>query len=296
MMGPGSTRPMAAEDVHRAAALFVDSIAAVQAAYALPGPTTPEEVAARTARLSARMTHMLATDPGGSWVAQRDGDVVGVAQAIVRDGLWVLSVLGVAGGHQDQGVGRALLERALGYGPAGCPGLIYSSRDPRAIRRYVRSGFALLPAIEANGRVRRESVAPVPEVRPGGAADRALVDSVDRHLRGASHGPDLDYLLERGAQLLVVDDRGYAVVLLGSVLLLGALDDAAARLLLRAAVAELSAPDTDAEVRVEWLTADQQWAFEVCTGLGLELHPVGAVMVRGRPGPLTPYVPSGGFG
>jgi len=133
-------------------------------------------------------------------------------------------------------------------------------------------------------------------VRPGGAADRALVERVDRHLRGAGHGPDFDYLLERAAQLLVIEDRGYAVVMPGSVLVLGALDAAAARRLLRAALFGLSAPDADAEVRVEWLTADQQWAFEVCTELGLELHPVGAVMVRGRPGPLTPYVPSGGFG
>ena len=49
-------------------------------------------------------------------------------------------------------------------------------------------------------------------------------------------------------------------------------------------------------VEINWLTAGQQWAITVLIQAGVELQPYGPVMVRGMPGPPSPYIPSGGYG
>ena len=46
-----------------------------------------EEEAVRAARQHARIRHLLETDPGGSWVAEHDGRVAGVALALIREGV-----------------------------------------------------------------------------------------------------------------------------------------------------------------------------------------------------------------
>ncbi|HUO47238.1 MAG TPA: hypothetical protein VMU09_00260 [Acidimicrobiales bacterium] len=123
---------------------------------------------------------------------------------------------------------------------------------------------------------------------------------IDRHLRGASHGTDLDFLFGNGARLLVLDGAAYAVLGRSRLLVLGAYDEAGARTMLRSALASMAeAASTEGRsptLSVEWLTASQQWALEVCAELGMAPHAMGAVMVRGRPGPLSPYVLSGGLG
>src|SRR5690349_22816555 len=68
-----------------------------------------------TAGAHVRIRHLLATDPGGCWVAG-DGELAGAALALVREGIWGLSLLVVRPGLQSAGLGRALLERALAYG------------------------------------------------------------------------------------------------------------------------------------------------------------------------------------
>src|SRR5439155_22435682 len=40
-----------------------------------------------------RLRHLLGTDPGGSWVAESDGGIVGCALGILREGVWGLSLL-----------------------------------------------------------------------------------------------------------------------------------------------------------------------------------------------------------
>ena len=46
-----------------------------------------------------RTRHLLRTDPEGSWVAEgSDGSVVGMSQALVRDGYWTLSQIGTRPG------------------------------------------------------------------------------------------------------------------------------------------------------------------------------------------------------
>jgi hypothetical protein len=218
--------------------------------------------------------------------------VVGFAQALQRDQLWILSMLGVSVACQGQGVARRLLEHALAYGDPSGPGLIMSSRDPRAMHRYVQAGFALHPAVTAWGVVRRSRLPLTPGVREGGPHDAELVDRLDRHVRGGTRGAELTFMLDEGCRLLVLPDRGYALARAGGVAVVAADDDDGARVLLAAG---LAATPEGATVDVNFISGAQQWAIRLCTDLGLELHPAGAVMVRGRPGPLSPYIPSGAF-
>jgi GNAT superfamily N-acetyltransferase len=290
---------MAGGDVLAAADVFLRATTAVHVAHD-PTPQDPAEMAAARERLRARIAHMLGTDPEGAWVAVTGDRVVGMAQAIRRETLWILSLLGVEPGHQDAGTGKALLEQALAYGDRTSPGLIFSSPDPRAMRRYLAAGFAIHPCVEVRGVPASGALVVDAAVREGDISDLAVVAAIDRRLRGAAHGVDTEHLLGRGARLRVLDERGYSLVEGSRLLVLGATDEQAARTMLRATLASM-AESAHAEggspvLHVEWLTAAQQWAFEVCSAAGMAPHSMGAVMVRGTPGPLTPYVPSGGLG
>jgi ribosomal protein S18 acetylase RimI-like enzyme len=64
-------------------------------------------------RWRGRVAYVLSTDPDGAFLAESDGRVVGVAQALKRERLWSLSLLAVRPDAQAAGVGRALLERSL---------------------------------------------------------------------------------------------------------------------------------------------------------------------------------------
>ena len=109
------------------------------------------------------------------------------------------------------------------------------------MRCYQRAGFALEPALQATGVVRRASLPAVDRVRAGGIGDLDLVAEVDRVQRGAAHGPDFEVLLRAGAQLLVLDGgsrRGYALLEAGDPKTVAATDVSAAVTLLWAALAE----------------------------------------------------------
>jgi GNAT superfamily N-acetyltransferase len=256
----------------------------------LHGPPEPPPDPARS---RVRIHHVLQRDPGGAWVAEHEGALVGAALAIDRDGLWGLSLLVVAPGHQSHGLGRALLARALEYAGGGRRGgVILASPDARALRIYARGGFVPHPCFFARGRP--DGVERPAGVRDGGAADHELVARVDRAVRGVPHGDDLDAMLRAESRLLVAPDRGYAVIGGGRVRLLAALDEAAAIDLLRAAIAAC-VEQGDGEVSVEWITALQSWAIAPVLDAGLDLRLDGAVFMRGDVGPFRPYLPSGAY-
>jgi GNAT superfamily N-acetyltransferase len=237
------------------------------------GPGPPDQY-------RARLLHGLRTDPGGAWVAEKGGHLVGLAQAVRRDSLWVLSVLGLAPEAQGHGLGSELFKHALAYGDAGSPGLILSSLDPRAIRRYSLAG------------VQRERVRDWDRVRAGTDGDLELAAEIAQEIRGGRHSSDLSFLLQQtDTELLVVEERGFAVTQAGGPLIVAARDEDAARHLLRACLAKSHGEP----VRVSWLTSEQQWAIEESLVVGLQLQSSGPVMVRADPGPLAPYVPSTPF-
>jgi ribosomal protein S18 acetylase RimI-like enzyme len=245
-------------------------------------------------RFRERLVHLLRTDPDGAFVAERGRRITGAAQAMVREGLWCLSLLAVAPAEQSSGAGRALLERALGYGDRAGPGLIVGSNDPRALRLYSRAGFSLRPTFEAAGPVDRAALPRLdPAIREGDGSDLEALEPISRRIRGASYTPELGLSLRQGGQLLRLADRGFAVAHpLHGVWLLVAADDQTATALLWSAL-DLSA-DLDRPC-VRWITQDQDWAIDVAVQAGLRLSATGALCVRGRPGPLRPFVPSGPF-
>src|SRR4051794_25864545 len=70
-----------------------------------------------------RVAHLQRTDPGGAWVAEAGGAIIGMAIALVREGIWGLSLFAVARDHQSRGIGREPVEAALRHraGPRGDP-------------------------------------------------------------------------------------------------------------------------------------------------------------------------------
>jgi GNAT superfamily N-acetyltransferase len=278
-------RPMRPEDAPAVVTSSDAAFADLDRRHGLP-PTPPGD----PARARARVTHILATDPGGGWVAERDGEIVGSSLALVREGVWGLSLLAVRPDAQSSGAGRELLALAVDYGRDARGGMIMASDDQRALRAYSRAGFELHPTLLATGRPR--PLRAPPGVRAGDAADRAFIERVDRAVRGGAHGPDIDVLIRWGSRLLVVPERGYALTGTEGVKLLAALDDDAAGDLLRAGLADAPA---DRDIRIEAITARQQWAVPILLDAGLALRVGGAMMLRGELGPLAPYLPNGAY-
>jgi predicted N-acetyltransferase YhbS len=282
-----SLRPLEPRDVDAVHGVSVAAFGDLQRRLGLP-PEPPGAITLASARV--RLARLLATDPGGAWVAERGGDVVGCAMAIVREGVWGLSLLVVAPDAQSSGIGRALLARAHAYGDGARGWIVLASSDPRALRSYARLGLHAHPALRARGRARR--IAAQAEVRPGTLEDLPLTVDVDRAVRSAAHGDDIAALLEAGGELLVLPDRGYAIVRDGSVRTLAARDEEAAATLLRASLASADGRETV----VEWITSAQPWAVEPCLDAGLELRSEGgAVFLGGDVGPFAPYLPSGAY-
>lgn len=249
-----------------------------------------DEAVAR--RWRERIAYPWQTDPGGAFVAELDGQVIGVAEAIVRERLWCLSMLAVEPGIQSAGAGRALMERAAAYGLAADCGLIVSSNDPRALRLYADCGFALHPTFEAGGVVdRRRMPAVGASVREDGGEDLEALAGVTRAVRGAPYTDELRFLLAQGARLLRIADRGFAAINPEAMVwALVARDEETAGALLWNALALAEGP-----ARVRWITGAQQWAIDIVARAGMRLTAYGALCVRGTPGPLAPFLPNNSF-
>jgi GNAT superfamily N-acetyltransferase len=289
-------RPMTEADVPGAVKAFDSGFLAMRARYGLPVTASSLQ---NDRRRQNRTRHFLATDPAGSWVADDEGVIVGMSQSFVREGYWVLSQLGAVPGRQGRGLGRELLRLAHSHGDPASPGTIQCSRDPKAMALYADLGFSLHPVVAAWGPLRPGAVTRPPEVvRYEGdtVTDTELdaVTAIDRAVRGSARTIDVEMMLSGGnTRLLLHEDQAYAVAMDDRIVTLGARTEASASLVLRAMLAEAPEGET---VEINWLTAGQQWAIAVLMQAGVELQPYGPVMVRGMPGPPSPYIPSGGYG
>lgn len=285
-------RSMEPEDVSGAELAWHEANSAIRAHFHLPPVERSPDSVAHT---SDRLAYLQRTDPAGCWVAvdEQSGEVIGIAASFVRDELWVLSLLGVSPDFQGNGTGKALLDAALTSGKECNYGMIMSSRDPRAVRRYLRADFQLHPAVAAWGRVERRNLRRVDSVREGTSRDLEFATQLDRSIRSAAHGPDLEQLIEEGCVFLVAPDQGYVVARESGVVLLAAASEESAAELLHAGLAIAGEGD---EVDLSWITGGQQWAMHIALEVGLELHGAGHVMLRGMAQPPAHYLPSGAFG
>jgi GNAT superfamily N-acetyltransferase len=279
-------RPMRLEDAVAVHALSLVTFADLERRFHHPpSPPPPLEPAL------IRIRQLITTDPGGAWIAEEGGEVVGAALALDREGVWGLSLLVVSPAAQSQGVGRRLLERTLEYAGGGQRGaIILASPDHRALRAYARAGFTAHPCFGASGVPTVTD--PPAAVREGGRDDLPLTETVSRAVRGASHGSDIEAMLRAGARMFVLPERGYSITTSSGVKLLAALDEEAARDLL---LGTLAAGPEGQETNVEWITSSQQWAIEPALDAGLKLELGGGVFLRGDVGPFRPYLPNGAY-
>jgi ribosomal protein S18 acetylase RimI-like enzyme len=289
-------RPMTEADVPAAVAAFDSGLLAMRTRHHLPvtGSSIQDE-----RRRQDRTRHFLGTDPGGSWVAEEGGTVIGMSQSFVREDYWMLSQLGTVPGRQGHGVGRELLRLAMTHGDPDSPGTIQCSRDPKAMALYTSFGFAFHPVVAAWGVMRPGSITRpdgVQRYEPDEVTDSQLevIAGIDRAVRGSARTVDIPSMLAPpGTRLLLHADQGYAVARDERIVTLGARQEESAALVLRAMLAEAPVGET---IEINWLTSAQQWAIRVVVEAGIELQPYGPVMVRGMGGPPRPYIPSGGYG
>ena len=280
-------RPMTTADLDDAERLSDEAFSPM----AEPGMST-QRTPVQQAQWRQRAAHLLRTDPAGCWVADTDGTMAGFATSYRRDLTWFLATYAVRPDLQGAGLGRALLDVSLTHARGCLRGMLSSSRDPRAFRRYRLAGFTMHPQMFLVGQVDRSAIPVVDHVRDGDESDFALLDSLDRRRRDAAHGPDHAVLLAQ--HRLVVVDRaagsGYAYIGDdGKPAVVCATNRKVATDLLWEAVA--SAP-VDAVLTVPHLTAANEWAIDLGLAAGLEVHTAGYLALRGMK-PPAPYIHHG---
>jgi len=253
----------------------------------------PEEVSdERRARSVRGMHRFVDRDPDGAWVAVVDGAVVGIAESIRRGDFWGLSMLFVHPDLQGRGVGRELMDAALGYAVGARVRMIMTSEDPRALRRYSSAGLAIHPAVKAVGTITRHTIPADLRGRDGNADDLGLVADVDAGL-GRSRAEDVEFDVSRGFRLHIVDDvagRGFAITDTKSLAMLGATDEATAAHLMWRHLAE-----SEGKQELYCLTAGQDWAVRVALAAGLVVSGCGPLFVDGMDRLPGPWIPSGWY-
>lgn len=241
----------------------------------------------RSAHWTRRVRHLVTTDPGGCWVAEREEEVLGVVVSFVREKMWLLASYAVLPEAQGLGLGKALLQPALEHGRGCLRGMLNASSDPKALRRYHAAGFTLHPQMFLRGTPDRSQLPVVQHVREGSLNDVDLMNSVDRRTRGAAHGPDHELLLQQ-YRLVVAESssaQGYAY-LDGGPTLLAATDRRTASMLLWESLA------TSDDVLVGHITAENAWAVDVGMAARLDVYQEGYLGVR-QMKPPKPYLSNG---
>ncbi len=239
---------------------------------------------------SGRIAHLLASDPGGAWVAEHDGRPVGTAMALLREGVWGLSLLALLEEHRTRGAGRAVL----------------APRWPTARAPAGRSSCP--PSTRRDAPVRASGVRPAPvrvAHRPG---DHAAGGAGGRARRGAGRlrldgrgGPDGAGRGLRRRPALVAERRR-APALRARPRLDGEPrpgGDRAAGDRRRDGRRPAARPTSPASSRGERGAAvrlgGHDWAVRTGLAAGLALSADGPIFTRGELGTLAPWIPSGAF-
>jgi predicted N-acetyltransferase YhbS len=286
-------RPAREADLEAMAAITATSYYEVDArTFHRSWPDPRPRPAARNVAWIKRARHTLTTDPEGCWVAEVDGEVVGGAISRVRELMWILASFAVKAEHQGQGIGLQLLAAAMHHGRGCLRGMLAASPDPGAVRRYRLAGFTLHPQMFLTGVVDRGAIPVVDRVREGSAGDVDLLDSIDRHARGAAHLSDHEVLLEEFRLIVCERSNGAAYAYVdeaGSPCLLAATTRRTATDVMWEALGSSTPGST---VAVRRVTAANEWAIDVGMAARMSLHQSGYLCLRGMK-PPSPYLHHG---
>jgi len=137
-------------------------------------------------------TEHLAETADQFWVAEDEGEVIGFARSILRDGIRQLSELFVRPDRQSQGVGKHLLDSAFPSEGANNR-VIIASPDVRAVTRYLKSGVKIRFTIYDWGR--KPEIVPFETdllIEPFNVSPEnlAILNSIDRTILGYTREVD----------------------------------------------------------------------------------------------------------
>jgi GNAT superfamily N-acetyltransferase len=135
------------------------------------------------------------------WVAEEDGQVVGYARSILRDGLLELTEFFVRPASQSGGLGRRLLERTFSARGAVRRAIVATS-DTRALARYLKSGvYARFPLFNFRRIPEPTSVPSDLAFEPMPASPRSLsfMCQIDQTVLGHCRPVDHEWLQEQRA-------------------------------------------------------------------------------------------------
>src|SRR5262252_5688341 len=154
----------------------------------------------------------LASDPDGYFCAIEEGQIRGMVSALVRGRVWYLSMFFVLPGDQGRGLGRALLERALGYGEARGAEIrcTWATLDPRAQARYVMAGMApRWPIYRLDGDA--AAVAGLEARERERPCDPGAAEKLTAEVFGGGRAHDLAHWLDDGGAAVAIERGGELV-------------------------------------------------------------------------------------
>ena len=176
---------------------------------AMQRPADPPE------RFLAFRASVLRHDPGGFWVAEADGDLVGFGIAVQREHVWYLAALHVRPAYQSKGVGAEIIRRALAAAkPDSLLTVGADARNPVSNALYGRFGmFPHMALLELSG----PATPGATDILRPGAPDAGDLDAIDRATLGVARPEDHEFwasVSSLHAYAVVRDGRsvGYAYV------------------------------------------------------------------------------------
>lgn len=203
----------------------------------------------------------LTHDPRGCLIAEIDGIQAGICIATSYGENGFIGELIVRPEKRGQGLGRSLLEHAIGYLREWGAQNIYLDADPEAVPLYEKVGFRILcRSLRFVGAIKGQSQ---PDIRSLTPQDFVRINEMDQEAFGADRGfflkrrmelfPDLCKLAEHKGKIsgFIMGRRGRGLVSAGPWIVQSALDQPAA--LLGALAAEV----TDQPLRVGVLETHQ---------------------------------------
>lgn len=169
--------------------------------------------------------HLARTDEH-CWIAEKDGEPIGYARSIVRDGVFELSDFFVRPNHQSSGVGRELLSRT--FPPSDMHRVIIATSDIRAVVSYLKSGvYPRFPIYYFSRTPENTSLETDLEIHPLSDSRNhiSILNTIDQHILGYQRPIDHQWLLQNRSGFLYFRDNkpvgyGYTSTLNGPFALL----------------------------------------------------------------------------